>query len=139
MAKTHESPHAIAKSLQSVTLSFFTFSNVRSPYMMPNSEPEPYVTGEHIILGSGKFVLLDKLLPKLFMEGHRVLLFSGFTSYVSPFNCMLMRMLDICEDYFTYRGWKYARLDGGTTRPKRALDIRLFNQKNSRIFTHNCF
>jgi len=107
--------------------------------MMPNSEPEPYVTGEHIILGSGKFVLLDKLLPKLFMEGHRVLLFSGFTSYVPPFNYMLMRMLDICEDYFMYRGWKYARLDGGTTRPKRALDIRLFNQQNSRITSHYCF
>jgi len=42
-------------------------------------------------------------------------------------------MLDICEDYFVYREWKYARLDGSTTRPRRALDIRLFNQKNSRI------
>ena len=52
-----------------------------SPYMMPNSEPEPYELGDHLILGSGKFVLLDKLLPKLFNEGHRVLLFSGFTSY----------------------------------------------------------
>jgi SNF2 family DNA or RNA helicase len=41
-------------------------------------------------------------------------------------------MLDICEDYFLYRGWTYARLDGATTRPRRALDIRLFNQKNSR-------
>jgi len=45
-------------------------------------------------------------------------------------------MLDVCEDYFTYRGWKYARLDGATTRPRRALDIRLFNQKNSRISSH---
>jgi SWI/SNF-related matrix-associated actin-dependent regulator of chromatin subfamily A member 5 len=90
--------------------------------MMPNSEPEPYEQGEHLILGSGKFVLLDKLLPKLFQDGHRVLLFSGFTSYVS-FWKRLMRMLDICEDYFLYRGWKYARLDGGTTRPRRALGI----------------
>jgi len=36
-----------------------------------------------------------------------------------------------------YRGWKYARLDGSTTRPRRALDIRLFNQKNSRIHSVN--
>jgi hypothetical protein len=49
----------------------------------------------------------------------------------------LIRMLDICEDYFMYRGWKYARLDGSTTRPRRALDIRLFNQKNSRTPLHN--
>jgi hypothetical protein len=41
-------------------------------------------------------------------------------------------MLDICEDYFMYRGWTCARLDGGTTRPRRTLDIRLFNQENSR-------
>jgi SWI/SNF-related matrix-associated actin-dependent regulator of chromatin subfamily A member 5 len=57
------------------------FSN-RSPYMLPNSEPEPFLPGEHIVLASGKYILLDKLLPKLFKEGHRVLLFSGFTSYL---------------------------------------------------------
>jgi SWI/SNF-related matrix-associated actin-dependent regulator of chromatin subfamily A member 5 len=45
------------------------------------------------------------------------------------------RMLDVCEDYFQFRGWKYARLDGSTTRPRRALDIKLFNQKDSR--THH--
>jgi SWI/SNF-related matrix-associated actin-dependent regulator of chromatin subfamily A member 5 len=48
--------------------------------LLPNSEPEPFELGEHIVLGSGKFMLLDKLMPKLFAEGHRVLLFSGFTS-----------------------------------------------------------
>jgi SWI/SNF-related matrix-associated actin-dependent regulator of chromatin subfamily A member 5 len=51
--------------------------------MMPHSEPEPYEAGEHLVLASGKFVLLDKLIPKLFEEGHRVLLFSGFTGCVS--------------------------------------------------------
>ena len=91
------------------------------PYLFRGAEPEPYILGEHLVEGSGKFLLLDKLMPKLFKEGHRVLLFSGFVG-----------MLDICEDYFLYRGWKYARLDGQTTRPRRALDIRLFNQKNSR-------
>ena len=54
-----------------------------SPYLLPNSEPEPFESGEHLVLGSGKFMLLDKLMPKLFSEGHRVLLFSGFTSYHS--------------------------------------------------------
>jgi chromodomain-helicase-DNA-binding protein 1-like len=43
--------------------------------------PDPYVLGEHIIQGSGKLIFLDKLLPKLLNEGHRVLLFSGFTAY----------------------------------------------------------
>jgi len=49
--------------------------------MFPHAEPEPYVPGEHLAQGSGKLLLLDKLLPKLFKEGHRVLLFSGFTGY----------------------------------------------------------
>jgi len=79
MAKNDEFAHAVTKSLRSVHLPP-NFSNP-SPYMMPNSEPEPYELGDHLILGSGKFVLLDKLLPKLFNEGHRILLFSGFTSY----------------------------------------------------------
>ena len=51
---------------------------------MPNAEPEPFAAGEHLVQGSGKFIFLDKLLPKLFKDGHRPLLFSGFTMYV-PF------------------------------------------------------
>lgn len=34
---------------------------------------------ERLVLSSGKFVLLQKLLPKLKREGHRVLIFSQFT------------------------------------------------------------
>ena len=47
-------------------------------------------------------------------------------------------MLDVCEDYMSLRGYKYARLDGSTTRPRRALDIKLFNQANSRTFSLVC-
>ena len=46
---------------------------------------------EHIqalIQASGKFVLLDKLLPKLKQNGNRVLIFS-----------QMIRVLDIIEDY----------------------------------------
>ena len=34
---------------------------------------------ERLVRSSGKMVLLDKLLPKLKAEGHRVLIFSQFT------------------------------------------------------------
>lgn len=34
-------------------------------------------------------------------------------------------MLDMIEDHMALRSIPYARLDGGTTRPRRALDIRL--------------
>ncbi|CAN0558046.1 unnamed protein product, partial [Laminaria digitata] len=33
---------------------------------------------EHLVKHSGKLVLLDKLLPRLKEQGHRVLLFSQF-------------------------------------------------------------
>jgi len=48
--------------------------------MIPNAEPDPFYLGDHIVQASGKYMLLDKLLPKLFKEGHRVLLFSGFVA-----------------------------------------------------------
>ena len=34
-------------------------------------------------------------------------------------------MLDLLEDYMELRSIPYARLDGGTTRPRRNLDIKL--------------
>jgi len=45
------------------------------------------------ILNSGKFKVLDTLLPKLFEEGHRVLLFSQFVI-----------MMDIMERYMVRQG-----------------------------------
>lgn len=50
---------------------------------------------EHIqalIQASGKFVLLDKLLPRLKQDGHRVLIFS-----------QMIRVLDIIEDYLIHK------------------------------------
>jgi hypothetical protein len=46
------------------------------PYLFDGAEPMfdgEYKIGEHIIENSGKLVLLDKLLPKLKNEGHKVL------------------------------------------------------------------
>ncbi|KAJ3175611.1 hypothetical protein HDU87_006109 [Geranomyces variabilis] len=90
------------------------------PYTLPESEPEPFVSGEHLVLASSKMVLLDKLLKHLRAGGHRTLIFSGFTG-----------TLDILEDFMIYRGVSYCRLDGSTSRPRRTLDIRLFNHKES--------
>lgn len=66
-----------------------------------------YITGFKIpdqnILDSGKFRELDRLLPNLKVDGHRVLLFSQFTM-----------MLDILEEYLKIRKHKYLRFDGQT-------------------------
>ena len=37
----------------------------------------------------------------------------------------LYSMLDLLEDFMELRDIPYARLDGGTTRPRRTLDIKL--------------
>ncbi|KAJ3140412.1 hypothetical protein HK100_009843 [Physocladia obscura] len=90
------------------------------PYILPNAEPEPFENGEHLVTASSKLMFLDKLLPQLREQGKRVLIFSQFT-----------RMLDVLQDFMVLRGEKFARLDGGTSRPRRNLDIRLFQRKDS--------
>ncbi|KAF4460118.1 DNA helicase INO80 [Fusarium albosuccineum] len=55
------------------------------------------------VTDSGKLAKLDELLFKLKSEGHRVLLYFQMT-----------RMIDMMEEYLTYRNYKYCRLDGST-------------------------
>lgn len=96
------------------------------PYLLPHAEPNPYYVGEHIISASGKFILLDKILTELvIVQKKKILIFSGFT-----------RMLDCVEDLLNLRGgdgdhFKYVRLEGSTSRARRNLNIRLFNNLDS--------
>ncbi|TFY66989.1 hypothetical protein EVJ58_g1916 [Rhodofomes roseus] len=90
------------------------------PYLLSNAEPENYTIGEHLIASSSKLVLLDKLFADILPKGERVLLFTQWTG-----------MLDLLEDFMALRGIRYARLDGSTTRARRTLDIKLFQQDNS--------
>jgi SNF2 family DNA or RNA helicase len=68
-----------------------------------------------LVEASGKLVLLDKLLPRLREDGHRVLVFSQFKI-----------MLDILEDYFEARNMLYERIDGSITGHKRQRAIDRF-------------
>lgn len=72
---------------------------------------------DETILNSGKFQQLDKMLPKLKKEGHRILIFSQFTM-----------MLDILERYLTIRDYGYVRLDGSTVVTERQELIDRFNE-----------
>ncbi|OIW29385.1 INO80-like protein [Coniochaeta ligniaria NRRL 30616] len=55
------------------------------------------------VTDSGKLAKLDELLFKLKEGNHRVLLYFQMT-----------RMIDLMEEYLTYRNYKYCRLDGST-------------------------
>ncbi|KAI6649250.1 Chromodomain-helicase-DNA-binding protein 1-like [Oopsacas minuta] len=80
---------------------------------------------QHILRGSGKMVLLDKLLTRMKERGHRVLIFS-----------QMVRMLDIISDYLQLKRWQHQRLDGSIKREDRQIALDHFNADNSTDF---CF
>ena len=72
---------------------------------------------------SGKFELLDRILPKLHALGHRVLIFSQF-----------VLLMDLLQDYFNHRGYRWLRLDGNTKGEDRGGLLAQFNAPNSPYF-----
>lgn len=76
-----------------------------------------------LVRSSGKFELLDRMLPKLKAGGHRVLMFSQMT-----------QLMTILEDYFTWRGFRYLRLDGSTSSDEREQRMYQFNASDSPYF-----
>ena len=93
------------------------------PYLFSPGIQDEGVTLEDIIEASGKLSVLDRILIKLKENGHRVVIFSQFTS-----------MLDILANFLHLRGYQYARLDGSTNRVQRSIDIAAFNRPNSPVF-----
>jgi chromatin-remodeling ATPase INO80 len=67
------------------------FSGIRVPEM------------HRFVTDSGKLATLDRLLSELKAGGHRVLLYFQMT-----------RMMDLIEEYLSYRQYKYLRLDGSS-------------------------
>lgn len=94
------------------------------PFLFSGAEIDPDLTAvDDLVAASGKLAVLDRLLAKLQSKGHRVVLFSMFTS-----------MLDILEDVLRMRGYRYCRLDGSTNRVLRNVHIASFNAKESPYF-----
>lgn len=80
---------------------------------------------QQIIRGSGKLVLLDKLLVRLRDTGHRVLIFS-----------QMVKMLDILGEYLQKRHFPFQRLDGSIKGELRKQALDHFNAEGSQDF---CF
>lgn len=62
-----------------------------------------YLAMKDVILDSGKLATLDKLLEKLKSENHRCLVYFQMT-----------KMIDLFEEYISYKQYKYLRLDGSS-------------------------
>jgi SWI/SNF-related matrix-associated actin-dependent regulator of chromatin subfamily A protein 2/4 len=85
--------------------------------------PTDIITGPDVFRASGKFELLDRVLPKLKATGHRVLMF-----------CQMTQCMTIIEDYFNFKGYKFLRLDGMTKSDERGEQLKVFNEKDSDYF-----
>ncbi|CAL8093802.1 unnamed protein product [Calicophoron daubneyi] len=90
----------------------------------PPGAPIPtQVEGKMLYRASGKFELLDRILPKLKTCGHRVLIF-----------CQMTSLMTIMQDYFDYRNFRYLRLDGTTRSEDRGELLVKFNDASEEIF-----
>jgi ATP-dependent DNA helicase len=86
------------------------------------SETEP---DETLVSTSGKMLLLDSLLPELMSRGHKVLIFSQFTT-----------TLDLLGQYLDLRSWPHARIDGSVAQTDRQSQILAFNKTDKKNATN---
>ncbi|XP_012515131.1 PREDICTED: lymphoid-specific helicase isoform X6 [Propithecus coquereli] len=77
---------------------------------------QEFKVDEELVTNSGKFLILDRMLPELKKRGHKVLLFSQMT-----------RMLDILMDYCHHRNFNFSRLDGSMSYSEREKNMHNFN------------
>merc|ERR1719319_1445699 len=80
---------------------------------------------KQLIYGSGKLVLLEKLLDRFREKGDRVLIFS-----------QMVTMLNIIEEFLELRRFQFQRLDGSVSAEQRKQSIERFNDPTSKDF---CF
>ncbi|CAH2322002.1 lymphoid-specific helicase isoform X1 [Pelobates cultripes] len=77
---------------------------------------QDFKVDKELVNSSGKFLVLDRLLPEMKTRGHKVLIFSQMTM-----------MLDILMDYCYYKKFKFSRLDGSMSYSEREENMRNFN------------
>ncbi|RVW15192.1 putative helicase CHR10 [Vitis vinifera] len=94
------------------------------PYLFPGIEPEPYEEGEHLVQASGKLIILDQLLQKLYNSGHRVLLFAQMTHTLD-----ILQVCYLVLRFMELRKYSYERLDGSVRAEERFSAIRSFSRK----------
>lgn len=83
-----------------------------------NMETGTLVVNKDLINASGKMLMLNQLLDNLFQRGHKVLIFSQFTT-----------MLDIIEEWANeFKGLRTCRIDGTTPQEERRSQMKSFNE-----------
>lgn len=93
------------------------------PYLFYGAEAILDLPPDHLVSASGKFFLLQHMLPKFRLHGHRTLIFSQMTA-----------ALDYLEDFLVAIGIPYIRLDGNTRADDRQDLLNRFNEEDSPYF-----
>ena len=71
-----------------------------------------------LVQASGKLALIDSMLARMKERGHRVLIYSQFTT-----------LLDLLEEWLSARQWGYQRIDGSVGGAERQSRIDQFNRR----------
>ncbi|KAG8528450.1 uncharacterized protein KY384_007368 [Bacidia gigantensis] len=110
------------KKLQNPVMQLRLACNSPHHFSWPWGTEDP---DETLVTDSGKMIMLDRLIPHLFKQKHKVILFSQFS-----------KQLDILEEWAaTLRGWPICRIDGSVSADDRQEAIEAFNTKAShRLF-----
>ena len=82
---------------------------------LPEGTPETEVQLKALVQSSGKLILLDKLLPKLRKDHHKVLIFS-----------QMVKVLDLIEQYLSLIDIGCERIDGSVAENERQAAIERF-------------
>ncbi|GMR53353.1 hypothetical protein PMAYCL1PPCAC_23548, partial [Pristionchus mayeri] len=76
-----------------------------------------------LVLASGKMVLMEKLLPKLKQDGHKVLIFS-----------QMVKVLDLIEEFLVSQQYSFERIDGNVRGDVRQAAIDRYSKPGSDRF-----
>ena len=119
----HHKLSNIAMELRKICNHPFLIGGAREELVTTAEEQTPGLVVDMLVKHSGKFILLDKLLPKLRSGGHKVLIFSQFKI-----------VLNLIEEYLFYKQYPFERLDGDTSANERQRGIDRFSAADSEGF-----
>lgn len=108
------------KKLQNPVMQLRLCCNSPYNFFNPADVEENGGDDEGLVTTSGKMMLLDSLLPALFRENHKVLIFSQFTTQI-----------DLLHQYADMRGWPCCRIDGSIPQSERQAQITAFNAQST--------
>ena len=104
------------QSLRNAMMQLRKISN--HPYQFLECYPQENI--DWIYMSSGKFELLDRMMPKILRMGHKVLIFSQF-----------VQLIQILCHFFDYRGIKHLKLDGAMGLEQRNDNLKKFQDASS--------